>query len=123
MKLKRLTPEDFDRIAEHTRMGDRARSMARAVLVDGRAQADVATEFGMTKQRVNAAVGAIERAFVQTAAPGTGLVSVSLELPESLALELANLVDAFAACVDGETRSKALAQVLRAVRSAKNSVA
>jgi hypothetical protein len=123
MKLKRLTPEDFARVASRTRLGERARDMARAVLVDGRAQADVATEYGMTKQRVNAAVGAIERAYIQTAAPGTGWVSVALDLPEALALELASLVDALRGARDEAARTKALAQVTRAIRAAKNALA
>jgi hypothetical protein len=57
MRLKRLTPQAFDRAAADTRMGDQAREMARAVLVDGRAQVDVATEHGMSKQRVSLSRG------------------------------------------------------------------
>lgn len=124
MKLKRLTPSDFDRIAECSRMGTRAREMARAVLVDGRTQADVATEHGMTKQRVNLAVGAISRIFKHSAAPaGSGTVSVNLELPETLALELAHLENALGASSSAEVRDKAVTQVLEAVRTAKKNLA
>lgn len=122
MKLRRLTPQDFDRLAASTRMGDRACAMARAVLVDGRAQVDVATEYGMTKQRVSLAVGAIERAFVSSAAPGTGWVTVTLDLPESLALELAELSDSLKGRPE-DAQAKALAQVLRSMRAARAAVA
>ncbi len=70
MRLKRLTPQAFDRVAADTRMGEQAREMARAVLVNGRAQVDVATEHGMTKQRVSGAVATIERAYKKTTTPG-----------------------------------------------------
>ena len=72
MRLKRLTPQAFDRTAADTRLGEQAREMARAVLVDGRAQVDVATEHGMTKQRVSLAVAAKRPLSKARAAPKYG---------------------------------------------------
>ncbi|HHV7525820.1 TPA: TrfB-related DNA-binding protein [Burkholderia orbicola] len=117
MKLTRLTAEDFDHVVQQTRMGDLARDMARAVLVDGRPQTDVAVEYGRTRQRVSAAVGQVERAFAQWAKPGTGWVRVTLDLPEALALELANLSEALKG---GKklAREKALEHVLGVIRTA-----
>lgn len=123
MKLKRLASQDFDRLALRTRLGDRARAMARAVLVDGRAQAEVAAENGVTKQRVNIAVAAIERAYLEAAAPGTGWINVELKLPEALALELANLMEAIEAASNQELRDKAVSSVLRALSSARHGLA
>lgn len=123
MKLTRLTPDDFDRLAAMTKLGDRARAMARAVLVDGRPQADVATEYGMTKQRVNLAVGAVKRAYGKAAAPGTGWVSLELELPESLALALGGFIDALRACPEDQAQAKALAQAVRSLEAARRGLA
>jgi len=122
MKLKRLSADDFDRLAAETRVKDRARDMARAVLVEGRAQADVAMEHGMSKQRVNLAVGAIERAYFKSAAPGTGRVEVTLDMPEALALELSELIDGLKQCTDQERSAKALSQVLRSMATATHSL-
>lgn len=118
MKLTRLPPAEFDSIVKRTRMGDLARQMARAVLVDGRPQSDVAVEYGRTRQRVSAAVAQVERAFALTAKAGTGWVRVTLELPEALALELANLAEGLK---DGKkiAREKALEQVLNVIRAAQ----
>ena len=118
MRLKRLTPQAFDRVAADTRMGEQAREMARAVLVDGRAQVDVATEHGMTKQRVSGAVATIERAYKKTTPPGVSAIRVELELPEALALELAALVEAMQGCDDAAKSAEALEKATNAVRKA-----
>lgn len=122
MDLKRLTPQDFDRVAAKTRLKDRAREMARAVLVDGRAQTDVATQHGMSKQCVGQAVSAIKRAYSKMAARGSGWVTVALELPEALALEMASLVSELKGCSDQAAQSRATTQVVRSIRAARNSL-
>src|SRR6218665_646089 len=118
MRLKRLTPQAFDRAAADTRMGDQAREMARAVLVDGRAQVDVATEYGMSKQRVSGAVATIERAYKKTTTPGASSIRVELDLPEALALELAALAEAMKGCDDAAKCAEALDKATNAVRKA-----
>ena len=118
MRLKRLTPQAFDRVAADTRMGDQAREMARAVLVDGRAQVDVATEYGMSKQRVSGAVATIERAYKKTTTPGVSSIRVELDLPETLALELAALAEAMKGCDDAARCAEALDKATNAVRKA-----
>lgn len=118
MKLQRLSLEEFDRLAASTRLREQARNMARAVLVDGRTQADVATEWGMSKQRVNLAVAAIERTYIATAGAGGGVVRVSLELPESLALELGTLLDALKNCPDAALASAAVDKAIAGIRGA-----
>ncbi len=123
MKLKRLTSEDFERFAALTGLGDSAREMARAVLVAGRQQTDVATEYGMTKQRVKLAVDVISRVYFQSTAPGNGLVSVELVLPESLAVTLASFVESLNSNTDDDVKSKALKQALDCFNAAKLSLA
>lgn len=118
MRLKRLTPQAFDRTAADTRLGEQAREMARAVLVDGRAQVDVATEHGMTKQRVSLAVAAIERAYKKATTPGVSSIRVELDLPEALALELAALAEAMKGCEDVAKSAEALEKATTAVRKA-----
>lgn len=119
MRLKRLTSQTFDQVAADTRLGDQAREMARAVLVHGRAQVDVAAEYGMTKQRVNLAVAAIERAYVKFATPGESSIRVELELPEALALELGALAEVLMQCQDAEQKSAVIEKVLSAARSGR----
>ena len=120
MRLKRLTPQAFEQIAADTRMGDQARQMARAVLVDGRTQVDVAAEYGFSKQRVSLAVSSIERAYKKTSAPGVNFIRVELDLPEELALELAVFSDALRRHADVSQASEALEKTVGAVRRASN---
>jgi hypothetical protein len=54
--MKRLTPEQFDAAAGLSRMGDDTRAWARAVLVDGRRQSEVARESGKNRQNIAQAV-------------------------------------------------------------------
>lgn len=123
MRLKRLTQQAFDRAAADTRMGDQAREMARAVLVDGRAQVDVATEHGMSKQRVNGAVATIERAYKKTTTPGVSAIRVELDLPEALALELGALVEALGQCGDPELKQSVIEKVVAATKSGRKRLA
>ena len=119
MKLQRLSPEEFDRIvAAKPRMLERTRDMARAVLVDGRTQSDVAIEWGMSRQRVNLAVISVERTYMETAGSGGGLVRLSLEMPESLALELGTLLDALKSCPDAALASAAVDQAIAGIQGA-----
>lgn len=118
MRLKRLAPDVFDRVAAGTRLGVQARDMARAVLVDGRAQVDVATEHGMTKQRVSLAVGTVERAYKKFSSPGVSAIRVELDLPESLALELSGLLEALTGCTDEARKAEALEKATKAIHKA-----
>jgi hypothetical protein len=121
MRLKRLPLEDFNRIAALTRLEPRACDMARSVLVDGRAQTDVAKDHGMTKQRVKLAVDAIGRAYFKSESPGSGLVNVELVLPESLSLALAGFVEKFNVSKNEQSRVRGLKQAVAALNVAKSS--
>lgn len=49
-----------------------------------RTQADVATEYGVSKQRVNSLMGDFQRNYIaQAAATGNTVVSVFLDMPET----------------------------------------
>lgn len=92
MKLKRLSSQAFEQAIAHTALGAQARAILYEVLVSGRAQVDVACEFGVSKQRVNSLMGVFKQAYIQAADPGMALISVELELPESLAIGLRDLM-------------------------------
>src|SRR5205823_3701883 len=91
MRLKRLTPQDIDRLADSTRLKDRTRELAREVLVDGGTPSEVATRHAMTKQRIGLAVAVIEKAYFADREGGLGWVSLEMELPEAVALQLDEL--------------------------------
>lgn len=120
MKLKRLSPAEFDGLPwmAKTRFHDQTWSILRAVLVDGRTQADVATEYGVSKQRVNSLMGDFKRNYMAAAATGNAVVSVTLEMPENLAIEVAGLLDALKACTDEDKKAEALEKAKNAVRRA-----
>ena len=54
--MKRLTAADFDEAVRASRMGEKTRAWARAVLVDGCRFVDVAAEYGVQRQNVQQAV-------------------------------------------------------------------
>lgn len=118
MRLKRLTQQAFDHIAEKTRLGHQAREMAKAVLVDGLTLVDAAKEHGTSKQRVYLAVGTIERAYMKSSSPGDGSIRIELDLPEVLAAELAALVEAMKVCGDAARCAEAIEKTANAVRKA-----
>ena len=119
IETETLTPQPFDRAAADTRMGDQAREMARAVVggwtrPSGRGhrvryeQATCTAEPWPT----------IERAYKKTTTPGVSSIRVELDLPETLALELAALAEAMKGCDDAARCAEALDKATNAVRKA-----
>jgi len=96
MKLQRLSPKAFDRLAELTRLQPAAVALARAVLVDGKSRVAVAKDAGFTRARVQLAVAAIERKYLEGEDVGEAPITVQLTLPPSLARALSTLSEAFA---------------------------
>lgn len=119
MRLKRLSTEAFDNAAANTRMGGQAIQMARAVLVDGCTQVEVAAKFGLTKQRVSLAVATIERAYSKFAvSPGEGSIRAEFELPEALAFELDAFIAAMGSCENVGKAKLALESLAESMRKA-----
>ena len=123
MKLKRISNTDFERVAKTTRIKDRTRDMLREVLVDGVPQTDAATKYGVTKQRVNLLVGTIEKAYMQGPSSADSIVSVTLDLPETLALELSMLLEALERCKSGTKVARTIAQVVDAITEKRKMLA
>ncbi len=120
MKLKRLSAEDFERVVGFTRLQGAACGMARAVLVDGRPQAEVAAEYGVTRQRIHLAIGVIEKAYMKHAPPGDNLVRVSLELPERWALALYSLMETLNQDPQNLDRERVIDMIEKAIIDARS---
>lgn len=119
MKLKRLGLAQFERLVSKTRADERTRAMLRAVLVDGRQQVEVAEEFGAKKQQLNLAISRIDEIYRKSDDAGFGIVSVLLDLPEKLALELIQFSEELDRSNDQALKNEVLARVLRSVQGAK----
>jgi hypothetical protein len=118
MKLKRLSPEDFDKLAATTRLQPLARELAREVLVDRHTLTETAARAGITKQRVLLAVNVIEKAYFAAAAGYMGWVSAELELPEAIALRLDEFAQAMKANPDESQLRKSADVVSTALENA-----
>lgn len=122
MKLKRLNPADFNRVADGTRLQERARKLAWDVLVEGDTLTNVAARAGMTKQRVRLAVDVIEKAYFEDENGGTGWVSLELELPESIALQLDDLMSTLKAANDESKLKRAVKTFNQALSKARHTL-
>lgn len=118
MKLERLSPQEFDRILANTRHVDQSRSILRAVLVDGRSQAETAEAFAVTRQWVNRLLAAFKREFMEQPMAGDAVVVVALGLPETLVLELDGFSQEWKTA-SAEAKAQSLEKVLRAVRAGR----
>ena len=90
MKLVRLSANDFARIASRTRLGPAAANMASSILVERKGLAEVADEYGVTRQRVFLAVETVRKEYSKSLEQCGSLV-VELELPHMLAVPLERL--------------------------------
>ena len=117
-RLKRIGEAEFDMLADQTKLGDAARSMARMVLVDGQPAVEVARQFGMSKQRVGLAVESIRRAHQALGTTRNGWVKVELELPERWFAPLQQVLDALRASSSASAQTVASSQVEHALQRA-----
>lgn len=122
MKLTRLTSAEFDRIVGKSRMNEQTKAMARAVLVDGRPKADVAAENGLSKQRMTLVMRSVHRAYQKTTMPANSWISMEIELPEGLAIELAEVTDKLKNITDETQCAKAISNLVQALRTARNNL-
>lgn len=87
-----MTPAQFDRAAGRCRrLAPHNRDAARLVLVDGRAQADVARELGMPRQRVSQSVRAVLRARPAARRYPSTWRTVTVTVPRELAREIGRM--------------------------------
>lgn len=123
MRITRLSDKTFEQVIasvrSRRRLGEDARKMAYAVLVEGRKALDVAAEYGVTRQRVSLAVSSVRRAYAKSLTLEESVVSIELELPIALARELAELAAVLAKPLDAEKRDAAIEKVRIAIHSAR----
>jgi hypothetical protein len=100
-------------------MKEQTRQLAREVLVDGFSMSNVAARAGMTPQRVALAVGVIERAYFADKEGSLGWVSLEMELPESIALQLDELAQALKVSGDQSRLAQVTGIVSAAVADAR----
>ena len=86
MKILRLEAEAFENLAAVLQLNDDRKNIARAVLVDGCPQAEVAARQGVSKQWVNEVVRGVANGYGALA--DTAIVKVELHIPRGLAVEL-----------------------------------
>lgn len=118
MKLTRLAPEDFDRLAAQTEMGKDAKLMAKGFLVDRRTLSEVAAEHNVSKQRVHLAVETIRKEYLLTK-ERSGWFELQVELPHALAVEMEQLAGVLSSQPNEKVRQAALVKINRAIASAK----
>ena len=89
MAVERISPEEWQRIAPALRTCSQVTiDMAYAVLVDGRKQVDVASEFDRSKQTVNAAIRRVTAIFNEVIPENEQLEFVQVWLPPELAKQV-----------------------------------
>lgn len=83
---KRLAPEEFEALRPHLeRLGERNIDGARAIMVDGRPQKQVAAAMGVSKATASAFVCRVWEAHIAFGTRPPGWVNVSVTLPPDLA--------------------------------------
>ncbi len=92
MRLVRLTPEAFDSLANRTWVISKNLHLAKAVLVDGKSNSEVADEYGESKQLVSKIVNYIRREFDELQ-PNGALVEIDQPVPAMLAREIEKLLE------------------------------
>lgn len=116
-KLKSIDADEFEALANSTRMHQATRDMARAVLVDGKSGTEVAALFGKSKQFVGKAVKTIREAHAASTTT-SAWVTLSLAIPEAVNTPLQQFLDALRASKSADANGLATAQVARALSRA-----
>jgi hypothetical protein len=85
---KQLSPEEFEHAARTLRRSMSATNLAiaRAVLVDGARQVDIAAESGQTAQAINNIIRRLWKVHVENMVPPEGWERIVVCLPKELAL-------------------------------------
>lgn len=78
---KQMTAEQFDQVVKAIEMGDKQREIAKAALVDGVPQTQLASQHGLTKGAVSQTVARVWAEFEKGSLPA-GFERISAILPE-----------------------------------------
>lgn len=119
LNIKKLSALEFRRILVGTRFNEQSRQILWAVLGEGRGQAEVAEQFGVTRQRVNRLMGFFRTTYASKAMASTAEVSATFELPSSVAIDLGAFLGDYKASQDGMAKAKALEALEQSLRQAR----
>lgn len=122
MKLgARLDAQDFERLANATQLGPRAREMARMTLVEGRSMHEVAKTLDTIPQRVRLAVGSIHR--VQASLTWGAPAVPASKLPQGLLVPLSELIASFNALQPAQIDEAVIADLQTLLSQARQRIA
>jgi hypothetical protein len=117
----RLDAHEFERLADLTRLGAKAREMARMTLVEGQSMHEVAKVCDTIPQRVRLAVGSIHR--VQAALTwGTPAVPAATAVPDRLLLPLGEFLASFSALKAAQIDDAVIADLQALLRQARQRI-
>lgn len=84
---KKLTETEFEELKPHLgQMKARSIDIARAAIVQGAKQADLAAQYGITNKAVSQMVGAVWKAFLEHGSRPDGWVTLNVALPPEMAV-------------------------------------
>jgi len=117
----RLDAGEFERLANQTRLGAKAREMARMTLVEGQSMHAVAMNPGTIPQRVRLAVGSIHR--VQASFTWDSSARPAAAVPERLLLPLGEFIASFNALTSAQIDDAVIADLQHLLSKARQRIA
>jgi hypothetical protein len=120
-QVPRLEAGEFGRLANLTRLGAKAREMARLTLVEGQSMHEVAKSFDTIPQRVCLAVGSIHR--VQASLTWGLAVPGAAAVPDRLLVPLNEFISSFNALKAGQIDDAVIADLQTLLNEAHKRIA
>jgi ABC-type protease/lipase transport system fused ATPase/permease subunit len=117
----RLDALEFERLANLTRLGAKARDMARMTLVEGQSMHEVAKTFDTIPQRVCLAVGSIHR--VQASLTWGSSVAGAAAAPDRLLAPLSEFIFSFNALRPAQLNDAVIADLQTLLSQARERIA
>jgi hypothetical protein len=120
-QVPRLEAPEFERLADLTRLGAKARDMARLTLVEGQSMHEVAKTFGTIPQRVRLAVGSIHR--VQASLTWGSSMVPATAVPDRLLVPLGEFIASFNALKSAQIEDAVIADLQMLLSEARKRIA
>jgi ABC-type protease/lipase transport system fused ATPase/permease subunit len=117
----RLDAREFERLADLTRLGAKAREMARLTLVEGQSMHEVAKACGTIPQRVCLAVGSIHR--VQASLTWGSSMAPATAVPDRLLVPLGEFIASFNALKSAQIDDAVIADLQTLLGEARKRIA
>jgi hypothetical protein len=120
-QVPRLDAREFERLANLTRLGAKARDMARLTLVEGQSMHEVAKTFDTIPQRVCLAVGSIHR--VQASLTWGSSADPTATVPDRLLVPVGELISSFTALNAAQIDDAVIADLQTLLSEARERIA